>query len=158
MLVVFAGYHTTGYVAPSTMVWRTGRSEWQPLQEIPELAVAIKQGLASDAHLAAVASAVGSVADISAREAGNAVQSSADASQAAYVPPKPASAKASKAVMTAPVVAAAAQQQDPMSAFLGEISAIEAVRTPCAILIITCLQPCLLIRSITASLYCTKSI
>lgn len=135
------------------MVWRTGRSEWQPLQEIPELAVAIKEGLRTDTHLAAVAAAAES-ADISARDAGNAVQSSEDASQTSYVPPKPASETASKAATSAPVVAAAAQKQDPMSAFLGEISVIEAVRLPCAILTVTCIQPRLLIRSITANICC----
>lgn len=118
------GYHTNGFVAPSSLVWRTGRSEWQPLQDVPELAAAMKQGSELKPDPTAVAAAALGSANVVARDAGNASQTTGDAPRTSEMQPQ-AAIKAGRGT-SAPVVAAVAQQHDPMAAFLGEISAIEA--------------------------------
>lgn len=120
------GYHTSGYVAPTSLVWRSGRSKWQPLQDIPELAVALRTVDASSTAATASAVAAADGADLGGRDSGNAVQTTADVLQMSLVKPAGAKPAGSRGGGSAPVLTAAAQQHDPMAAFLGEISAIEA--------------------------------
>jgi hypothetical protein len=116
-----------GYVAPTSLVWRSGRSKWQPLQDIPELAVALRTVDASSTAATASAVAAADGADLGGRDSGNAVQTTADVLQMSLVKPAGAKPAGSRGGGSAPVLTAAAQQHDPMAAFLGEISAIEAV-------------------------------
>ncbi len=104
-------------MAPSSLVWRQGRSEWLPLKDVPELVAAL-----ASAHSAAKAGA--SAASASGRDVGNATESSKDAAASHSAPPAPLVGRSEPA----PVVSAASVQQDPMAAFLGEIKTIEAVR------------------------------
>ena len=108
-----AAYHVSGYVPPETLVWAEGRPEWQQLQQVEELAKAVNPASTSVAPTDASATGV--------RQVANAVHSAAAAATAHAAAVKPAGAAKTAVVAAAPV------QQDPLAAFKGEISAIEAV-------------------------------
>lgn len=118
-----AGYHASGYVPRDTFVWAQGRSEWQALHSVAELAAA-----SSTSAAALHAAADGPSASV--RQTDNAVDKAGDTAvqQAAAV--RVAGNGAAAAAAPA-VVAAPAAKHDPMAAFTAEISAIEAVSGLC---------------------------
>lgn len=116
-----AGYHASGYVPRETYVWAQGRSEWQPLHAVQELAAAAVASGASPA-----ADAAGGDTGTAVRQTDNAVESAGTAMAA-----EAASARLTggRIAAAAPAVLSAAPvQQDPLATFTAEISAIEAVR------------------------------